>query len=91
MIWLSSSSSSDLSSASLLLLFFTISATSERERRSVATSRNFSAPSLIFSSLRISRRIASLISSSRSGSRCSDTLSGRPYLWLSSYSTGCLM
>lgn len=46
-IWLSSSWSSDLSSANLLLLFFTIDATSDSDRRSVVTSRNFSAPSLI--------------------------------------------
>lgn len=46
-IWLSSSWSSDFSSANLLLLFFTMDATSDSERRSVVTSRNFSAPSLI--------------------------------------------
>ena len=91
MIWLSSSSSSDFSSASLLLLFFTMEATSDRERRSVATSRSFSAPSLIFSSFLISRRIASLISSRRLGSRLSGRLSASPYLWLSSYRTGCLI
>lgn len=47
-IWLSSSWSSDLSSASLLLLFFTMDATSDNERRSVVTSRSFSAPSFIY-------------------------------------------
>lgn len=47
-IWLSSSCSSDFSSANLLLLFFTMDATSDNERRSVVTSRSFSAPSLIY-------------------------------------------
>lgn len=47
-IWLSSSSNSDFNSASLLLLFFTMEATSDNERRSVVTSRSFSAPSLIY-------------------------------------------
>lgn len=46
-IWLSNSCNSDFSSANLLLLFFTIVATSDRARRSRATSRSFSAPSLI--------------------------------------------
>lgn len=46
-IWLSSSWSSDFSSANFVLLFFTIEATSDKARRSLATSRNFSAPSLI--------------------------------------------
>lgn len=138
-IWLSSSCSSDLSSANLLLLFFTMDATSDSERRSVVTSRNFSAPSLIWkageftvrlaqilyilihffrlilffvcrsayflngsnhhfveciltlSSFRISRRIASLISSRRFGSALSGKLSVKPYLWLNSYKTGCFI
>ncbi|KAI9582450.1 hypothetical protein GQX74_009837 [Glossina fuscipes] len=68
----SSSCNSDFNSAILLLLFFTMVATSFNERRSLATSRNFSAPSFIFNSLRISRRIASLISSRRSGKALSD-------------------
>jgi hypothetical protein len=46
-IWLSSSCSSDFSSCNFVLLFFTIEATSDNARRSVATSLNFSAPSLI--------------------------------------------
>lgn len=46
-IWLSSSCNSDFNSANLLLLFLTIEATSLSERRSVVTSRSFSAPSLI--------------------------------------------
>lgn len=47
-IWLSNSCNSDFNSANLLLLFFTIDATSDNDRRSVATSRNFSAPSFIY-------------------------------------------
>lgn len=137
-IWLSSSCNSDFNSANLLLLFLTIEATSLSERRSVVTSRNFSAPSLIYdvlatwekkirtkekksilinlfdfrlnrasansmtgtwhltyiltlSSFRISRLIASLISSKRFGSALSGKLSVNPYLWLNSYKTGCFI
>lgn len=56
-IWLSSSCNSDLSSANLLLLFFTMDATSESDRLSVATSRNFSAPSFIYGGSRKIRAI----------------------------------
>lgn len=47
-IWLSSSCSSDFSSWSFVLLFLTIDATSDNALLSVATSRNFSAPSFIW-------------------------------------------
>lgn len=47
-IWLSNSCSSDLSSDILWLLFLTIVCTSDRDFRSVATTRSFSAPSLIY-------------------------------------------
>lgn len=74
----SSSWSSAFSSFSLRLAFLTIPATSARDRRSVATSRSFSAPSLILSSLRISRLTSSLRCASVAGWPASPSSS--PYL-----------
>ena len=88
----SNSLSSFFNSASFQFEFFTIVATWLRDLRSVETPRNFSAPSFIFSSFRISRLMISFSSSSLPESCESEMLSvGRPYLCDSSYRTGCLM
>lgn len=92
MICDSSSLSSFLSSVSFQLEFLICVATWLSDFLSVDASFSFSAPSLIFSSRLISFLMMSLSSSSLTCSCSSLQLSvWMPYLWDSSYRTGCFM